>query len=715
MDVTGTRDTTSERRNATAAKIVIGREEIEQYGDSTLGELMRRLPGVTTGGRPGRGGDIRMRGMGAGFTQILINGERIPPGFQVDQITPEQVERIEILRAPTAETGARAIAGTINIILREALAKRANDLRAGLGVEGGRTQPNLSWTRNDSFGAPGPNGAPPAGSYNLSLSVLRSDQRNDSDAVTRYTDPAAAPAAAPLLERTTHTESRNVNDRLSGSARLQWRLGQGEQIGIQPFFVMSRGSNDSVYALTQTAGNVAPPYAQGRSHNDWEFSMLRVLGNVNLRIAPSTRVEARGSAGGFRVTSHTEVAQDDAAGLPTLRQLTDTRVTDRSWNVTGKISHNLVSGHSLVAGLEAERVRRSEDKTIVQTGRATSDDFDDQIRATVKRVALYAQDEWDISPKWSAYGGLRWERIATTSDDARNPVRNVSRVLTPLAHSVWRFDPPAGSDKGDQLRLSLTRSYRAPNLQNLTALPTLSTLYPTPGGNVASSPDRAGNPNLKPELASGIDLAYERYFKAGGVLSVNLFHRSIDDLIRTVTAFETVAWAPVPRWVARPRNLGRATSSGIEFDAKFRLDELTGGSASPLSLRANLSLYDSKVQSLPGPNNRLEQQPKWSGNFGFDYRVRGTPWTFGGNLGYTPSLLLQTSEIATSYSSNKRVIDAYAQYALTPSARLRLALTNLAPRHALSESTILDRGQLQSTQTDARTWQKVELRLEMRL
>ena len=77
--------------------------------------MLKRLPSVTIGGRPGRGGQIRMRGMGNGYTQILIDGDRIPRGFAIDQISPDQIERIEILRAPTAETGARAIAGTINI------------------------------------------------------------------------------------------------------------------------------------------------------------------------------------------------------------------------------------------------------------------------------------------------------------------------------------------------------------------------------------------------------------------------------------------------------------------------------------------------------------------------------------------------------------------------------------------------------------------------
>ena len=64
---------------------------------------------------PGRGGAPRMRGLGAGYTQILINGDPMPQGFALDQLSPSQIERIEVLRAPTAETGTRAIAGTNTI------------------------------------------------------------------------------------------------------------------------------------------------------------------------------------------------------------------------------------------------------------------------------------------------------------------------------------------------------------------------------------------------------------------------------------------------------------------------------------------------------------------------------------------------------------------------------------------------------------------------
>ena len=82
-----------------------------------------------------------MRGLGSGYTQLLIDGQRMPPGFSLDTLTPEQIDRIEIQRAPTAETGTQAIAGTINIITREGLQRRLNDWRFSTGVENGKLPP----------------------------------------------------------------------------------------------------------------------------------------------------------------------------------------------------------------------------------------------------------------------------------------------------------------------------------------------------------------------------------------------------------------------------------------------------------------------------------------------------------------------------------------------------------------------------------------------
>lgn len=139
VEVRAERDNVSrEREESTASKIVIGREELEQQGDVTVGEVLKRQPGVTVMGAPGRGGAIRMRGLGGGYIQILLDGERVPLGFDVTSLPPSQVQRIEIMRAPTAETGAQAIAGTINIVLREARKASPDELNLAHNQEHGQ-------------------------------------------------------------------------------------------------------------------------------------------------------------------------------------------------------------------------------------------------------------------------------------------------------------------------------------------------------------------------------------------------------------------------------------------------------------------------------------------------------------------------------------------------------------------------------------------------
>ena len=69
--------------------------------------MLKRQPGISVvNGIGGRGGEIRMRGLGKGYTQILLNGDPAPDGFSLDGLAPELVERIEIQRAATADQGA---------------------------------------------------------------------------------------------------------------------------------------------------------------------------------------------------------------------------------------------------------------------------------------------------------------------------------------------------------------------------------------------------------------------------------------------------------------------------------------------------------------------------------------------------------------------------------------------------------------------------------
>lgn len=705
VEITGGRGSDSEqRRQSTAAKIVIGREEIERQGDSTLGEILKRLPGVTIGGAPGRGGAIRFRGLGAGYTQILLDGDRVPPGFSIDSLSPDQIERIEILRAPTAETGARAIGGTINIITREGYAKRVNDVRVGGQYEHGHGGAGGNWTRNDKLAD--------AWTLNTSLSARGGTQEYLSETTTTDEDLATGALTREAVESNFAVEKK---ENVHLATRLQWQGDRGQNGFLAPFVTASQGRIDRTSRIDQTLG-AAPAYDHAGSHTDWRFGMLRLLGQWRHILGDGLRAEWRGNGGEWH--SHNRTVRDERDAADTLLATVDdtTEIRDRSLTMGLKLSKLLDNEHSLVGGGEVEAVRRSETRTSLRNGTPLLTDFGENLQAATTRGALYVQDEWTVNPHWAAHAGLRWEGITTkgTGEDGTTP-SNRSSVWTPLLHAVWKPQPQGR----DQIRMSLTRSYKAPTTSQLLGRPSLSNRFPVPGANTPTSPDRAGNPALKPELATGIDIAAERYLAAGGVLSANVFYRQISNYMRNFTSLETVSWAPVPRWVSRPQNVGDASTHGLELEAKFRLSEVVSD-APPLELRANTSFFGSKVKSVPGPDNRLDQQPKMTANLGADYRFRGTPLTIGGNVNVTPGYDTRVSEEQAAFIGQKRVFDAYALWTFQPGVALRLSATNLGPRDYLTRNAldyesapgVFTRETSSTVSRSFTTWQ---LRLELKL
>ncbi|MDC8784054.1 TonB-dependent receptor plug domain-containing protein [Roseateles koreensis] len=696
------------RRNATAAKIVIGRDEIERFGDSSLGEVLKRLPGVSTGGRPGRGGEIRMRGMGNGYTQILVNGERMPPGFALDQLPPDQVERIEILRAPSAEYGARAVAGTINIVLREALQKRINDVRLGLGAERDILTPSVGWTRNDKLDDQG-------GAYNLSLNAQQVNHRDavNTTALTHNLDGSGDSLLA------TQGQSEDERRSLNMSLRLQWKLPDGDALSLQPFMVAAKGKSSNVFDQFHSLASPGD-FDHAQIAGDNTFNLLRLNSQWQHRINDDSKLELRGGLGQARTESHSLRQEFYKAALT--RTQDDTTVsTDRSWSLNGKYSQQLANEHSLVAGLEGEGTTRTQDRACLQNGLACRNalEFGDDLSAATQRVALYGQDEWSVGQQWAFYAGIRGERIATRSTARNFSVSNQSAVWTPLLHAVWKFLDDKGKPTRDQIRASLTRSYRSPSLQDLIAQPTINAQYPCPdtqacGANAANYPDRSGNPNLKPELATGLDVAYESYLSKGGVLSANVFYRRISDLMRTLTTLQTVSYAAVPRWVSQPQNIGNASTMGLELEAKFRLDEFFDG-AWPVSVRSNLSLFRSQVDGIPGPNNRLDQQPRGTANLGADYKLRSLPLSLGAGLNWTPAVTVQQSLLTEVHNSRKVVLDAFALWSLQLNTQLRLSATNLDPLSYANGNIINTGDQVITTNSGGRSYTLWQLRLEMKV
>lgn len=205
------------RRNETATKIVVTNEELVKYGYPNLLDAMKRLPGVTV-----QGTSVRMRGLGNGYTQLLVNGERPSAGFSLDTLAPDMVERVEIVRAATAEFSTQAIAGTINIVLKKAVTKGASEVKVFVGGASGQhsASTNLSTSdRSDNL------------SYTLGANL--NFNRNNNPSYATF-EGHAANGALTEKRNTTSVNTSQVEG-INLNSRLNWKLKGEDSFTWQTF------------------------------------------------------------------------------------------------------------------------------------------------------------------------------------------------------------------------------------------------------------------------------------------------------------------------------------------------------------------------------------------------------------------------------------------------------------------------------------------------
>ena len=670
------------RRRAPVAKQIYGREEIDKYGDTSASDVLKRLPGVNI-----QGGAPRMRGLGSGYTLVLINGDPAPPGFQFDQLNPSQIERIEVTRGPTADQSAQAVAGAINIILKDAPKVSQRDLRLGLGYNAVRPTPSASFTYGERQGGL---------ALSLPVSVFQWRNVNNSEIERQTLGINGLPSSAVQMSR-----QDNWGRGFNTSPRLNWKISDDESASAQFFAQRGEWNSRTAYNNEVLLGQ---PSLDADNFFEGTWQNLRSNLQWNNRYSESQRIELK---------LGTQVSKNTFDGLSSAQRRVVGDNRDRSLTQAGKYGQFIGEAHTLSAGWELEWRQRDETRNITENGRPQLADFEGQpFSARIARQALFIQDEWEISPQWSTYLGLRSERIATRSEGLAEPANNVSRVTTPLWHLTYKLDPKAR----DLIRASLTRSYKAPELATLLARPQLSGLFvDTTRPNSEASPDRRGNPGLKPELATGLDLAYERYLAGGAMFSIGGFHRSVNNLVRNVTSLQTVPWATVPRYVSTPVNFSKARTTGLEFEIKGRAGELLPSvfdTKTALNLRASLNYYRSRVDAVQGPNNRLDNQQPWSGNLGFDYRFSTLPLSIGSSLAYTPGYQTRQTSVQQLEQSRARSLDAFALWNFSRTVSLRVAANNIAPLDNTTR-TSFSSGDATRTEREGRSFYSANLEMKL--
>lgn len=653
--VQGQRNTDADtRRESTVGMTVVGRDEIDAHGDLSVLDVLQRLPGITLDGDT-----PRMRGLGGGYTLILLNGEPAPPGFSLDSLAPADIERIEVIKGPTAEFSGAA--GTINVILRQAPRLRQREARAALGYRALAPQGSASLSWGDRVQGLG---------FNLPITV--NSWANAADADTWRSTRTRSGLAT---EQRHHAHDQWQGVGLNFGPRLDYKIDDADSLQWQAMLQANQTRNSSHRHTEVLAGPLPASVADdasSRSHwqlarSQWQWTH-RAPGGSKLELKAAVQESKWGAEG--------DSALRNLAGELTVPRASQSRNWQRLVSQGGRWRWPWADGHTLSAGWDLDRRRRQDLQRWFENGvEKFTTSLGVPFLSQIDRAVFFAQHEWVPAPRWSVMAGLRLEQIRTRSESDLSTDRQHQRTAMPLLHMRHALD-----DKSrDVLRASVSRSQRVPDIAQLQPRYNLNGTYPRDQTNTPLAPDSAGNPQLQPEQLLGFELAYEHSLPAGGVLSVGVFHRQVDRLIRRRIALETVAESPVPRWVSRPDNIGRANSSGLELEFKGRLDTWLPN-AGTAQWRAAVSAYRSAVQHIDDPDARLEGQPPWSATLGVDHAVAAGPWRLGAGLTLTPSFSTQQTDLQRVWRGPQRRLDAYVLWRVDRQLQLRLAVNNgLAP------------------------------------
>jgi len=638
------------RSDAAEPILVYDEEYFQRFEPLTAGDALKRVPGVTFLSDVIESDGARLRGLDPGYTQILINGERVPGGqadrsFFLDRIPAELIEQVEIVRSSSARRTGDAVAGSLNIKLRDGFALDGGYVRAGgLFFDDGEVKPSGGFYYGGELaGGRMLIGANVQGRYNpKEKSSLRygDSPENNPDFATDDFD--------------NREDQSDIRDGTDYAFNASWGIETEEtEFEILANFVRTERTEDErsfeyndptaingpVRAIP--AGNLLTDNANVNDITTESWSVIAKLdqewslGETQLRV---------GFAKFDDLQDEFEYEIDFDRSTPRFTgDLTVQDTNDQEFFVNLEQEIELNDNIEFAVGgfaQDKKRVFRLQEVrsrfNLTAANRQGYDQFERNPgefapnpfpplgetafnRVKEDRRDLYALVEGEFD-SLTFEAGIRWENTDVEITDFQ-----VGGAGT-IENSYDEFLPSASLkfELGDgRITLSGARTLRRPNFNFITP----GLLEAEFGDN-----DFLGNPFLLPETAWGGDLGYEHKIGNTGVIGINVFYRDISNLIELSTLLDANG-VPVEgsegdgTFIYTPRNTGNGEVYGVEFDASFSLAFI---GLPDTGLFGNFALLDSNITDEFG-ERRFNDQSEYVYNFG---AIQNIP-SFGAAFGAT--------------------------------------------------------------------------------
>lgn len=585
----------TEDPSTVAPRVIYEADELARFGAQTVGELIRRLPGVAFTGEAGEYDAPQLRGIGPEYTQLLIDGRRVPGladdrSALVDRIPAGLIERVEILRSPTADLDSQGIGGSLNVILRSGAAGDGTRLRIGAIVDDeGKARVPAHVGHGASRG--------PWSGY---LGLTRQPEHEVRSKRTRTLG-----ADGSLLEQRRGDEIRDSRSS-AADARASYRFGGGGALDLDGQYLRLQRDTRQLENVTELSDEGASAFlADEREDEEQTTRGIGLRATLPLHAAFActagtdfTKLEASRSIS-------VQLVEDGASELVEDEQL---RVRDREARADARCTLARAAGQRLrfgASGGQQERSARDRRTEFEDQEPIDLSPFGGAYRVEERRTDFFLQTLWPIAADWELDTGLRLEttRRDQSASTAETPARlSDDRQWLPNLHLRWSPTEDA------RLSASVARTLRRPGFDQLA-----------PFRQRMDERFFIGNPDLAPERAWGVDLGYEQSWPVASLMfDANLFYRLIANLIQNEAVAEDTR---------RPTNLGRGKVWGLELESAVGLDALGLRGA---QLGVALTLLDSKVRD-PATRDfeRFQRQPPYVLSLTFDQELPSSRFAWG--------------------------------------------------------------------------------------
>lgn len=637
ISVQETSQTLEERQESSIAKRIISGAELTQYGDLNALEVLKRTPGVTI-----PEGKSKKGAPGKGYTVVLIDGEEASSASKrrpspLEQISPDMIERIEVMTNGSAEYTAEAMGGIVNIVLKKPKSQGLTTVKVIAGAYKDQPMETLFAQREGKSG-------------NLSYLVnatLSDNQKSDTESI----DTLAASAEQEEREEDARDRMLNVTTKLiyTPSSKEKYTFD-----GSLAFSDNKTDTTDTTYGLTNLL----------RKENDTSDSTMvwsKLSGEHHLSGSELL-------AWKLKFHQHEEEGEKISSEISPIPS-SQTQKDNTFFRVFGANSdYSLAMGeHFIKTGAELKHLYQNNE--VQQSGAAASD-----LTLSENRGAVYVQDEIGIGETIVMTPGLRYEKVSRDFGQTSN-----IDYLAPSFHLLYKLTA------NDNVRASIAKTVKLPRLNEMAGT-LVSSLYQ----NDINHPDFVGNPDLKEEKAISYELRGEHFFEDKGIVSIGGFYRTIDGKIEKLTTFDGT------RYIERPENAGNGKLWGVELELKKSLNAYLEG----LGVFANATFQNSSL-TTNGFTRPIKQTADYLYNIGADHTLSAYRLTYGAAYRYVGGYDDPVDENGVSESQKGYgVFDLYASKRLDSTFKLGVNLKNVTASTITTTSKRSVGGIVMETQTD---------------